>query len=161
MQEHPINVNEDENASLTFEAFYKRFQKMTCSVKLRHSDQRETLLKVLFKTQKHLSAKEIQTLLKNEHRVGVSLATVYKQLLLLEMLDLASVVVTFPKKTKRYRLKHTFHHDHLVCVKCGRIIPFYDPVIETEQEAILAHHHFTGIHHTMVLYGICERCHRE
>lgn len=105
MQEHLINVNEDENASLTFEAFYKRFQKMTCSVKLRHSDQRETLLKVLFKTQKHLSAEEIQTLLKNEHRVGVSLATVYKQLLLLEMLDLASVVVTFPKKTKRYRLK--------------------------------------------------------
>jgi Fur family ferric uptake transcriptional regulator len=50
------------------------------------------------------------------------------------------------------------HHDHLVCVRCGKIIEFECEMIESAQEQIAATYHFRVLRHRHELYGHCEEC---
>lgn len=50
------------------------------------------------------------------------------------------------------------HHDHLMCVKCGRIIEIYDSRIEELQKEIAKKNNFTLLGHYHVMYGLCEDC---
>jgi Fur family ferric uptake transcriptional regulator len=51
-----------------------------------------------------------------------------------------------------------FHHDHLVCVKCGEITEFYDEVIEKKQDAVAKEYGFSLVRHIHQLFGICNNC---
>jgi Fe2+ or Zn2+ uptake regulation protein len=57
----------------------------------------------------------------------------------------------------RYEIAHE-HHDHLVCVRCGKIIEFECEMIESAQERIAATYHFRVLRHRHELYGHCEEC---
>jgi Fur family ferric uptake transcriptional regulator len=50
------------------------------------------------------------------------------------------------------------HHDHLVCVKCGKIIEFECRMIESTQDEIAARYHFRVLRHRHELYGHCSSC---
>ncbi|MBX9704903.1 MAG: transcriptional repressor, partial [Gammaproteobacteria bacterium] len=50
------------------------------------------------------------------------------------------------------------HHDHLVCVKCGKVEEFIDDVIEQRQEQIAEKFGFQITDHNLNLYGICAEC---
>ena len=50
------------------------------------------------------------------------------------------------------------HHDHMICVKCGRVQEFTDPRIEILQEKNAHVHGFIPLRHSMTLYGICQKC---
>lgn len=150
-----------EEISSSFETLYSHFQKITKRLHLRSSYRQEGLLRALFGSETYLSASELQLILKEKYQIRISLTRLYTLLSLLERLDFLQVVITAPQQTKRYRLKRTFHHDHLICIKCAEIIPFYHPCIESEQEEILMNHRFLGLHHTMILYGLCQRCYHE
>ncbi|WP_156790528.1 Fur family transcriptional regulator [Sulfurospirillum barnesii] len=154
-------VAEEHDSSASFETFYSHFQKITMRLKLRYSNRQEKLLKALFSSTAYLSAFEIQKVLKEVYHTRISLTHLYTLLAFLEKLDLLHVVITPSQNVKQYRLKRSFHQDHLVCIKCGSITPFYHPNIEKEQDEILLQHRFLGIHHTMILYGVCQRCHHE
>ena len=153
-------LEEQENfCSSSFEHFYTHFLKLTAKMGIHHSTKRECLLRALYACDAYLSAEQIHHLLCSEHRVRISLATIYKILAFFESLDIVSTVLSYPAKMKKYKLKRAVHHDHLVCLTCGAIIRFCDTAIEAEQNEILASHKFTGTHHTLTLYGVCERCH--
>lgn len=150
---------EDENFSLSsFENFYAHFLKLTNKVGIRNSSKRESLLRALYACETYLSAEQIHALLYTEHRVHISLATVYKILAFFESIDVISTVITYPHKLRKYKLKRAVHHDHLLCLNCGTIIRFYDATLEKIQDEILATHCFKGTHHTLTLYGLCEKC---
>lgn len=151
----------ESDSSSTFETFYHHFQNISTRLRRRYSHKMECLLKVLFTSENYLSAHEIHDTLHDTHGISLSLTQLYKYVAFLEKIDFLHVVVTVPNKTKRYRLKRRFHQDHLVCEKCGHIAPFYHPSIELEQEEILSKHRFLGLHHTMILYGLCQRCQHE
>jgi len=53
-------------------------------------------------------------------------------------------------------LKH--HHDHLVCVRCGRVIEFVDPSIERRQHRICQRYSFTPLMHRHEIRGVCAEC---
>lgn len=128
---------------------------------IRYSSKRESLLRALFLCDTYLSAEQIHATLLKENHVRISLATVYKILTFFESVDVVSTVVNYPNKIKKYKLKRAVHHDHLVCLKCGEITRFFHPTIEAIQDEILDAHHFKGTHHTLTLYGVCERCQDE
>ena len=62
-----------------------------------------------------------------------------------------------------FELEDGEHHDHLFCVKCNRIIEFYDEVIEERQKAIAKANGFEMTDHSLYIYGICNRedCKKE
>ena len=57
----------------------------------------------------------------------------------------------------RYEIEHE-HHDHLVCVKCGKIIEFECDEIEASQNGIAERYGFRVLRHRHELYGHCAAC---
>jgi Fur family ferric uptake transcriptional regulator len=62
------------------------------------------------------------------------------------------------------RFEHEYrhqHHDHLVCLKCGRVIEVMSQEIEKLQERLAKKHNFTPIRHRMKIFGTCRKCRRK
>jgi Fur family ferric uptake transcriptional regulator len=106
--------------------------------------------------QRHLSAEEVyKALLEMEEDVG--LATVYR---VLTQFEAAGLVIRhhFESGLSVFELNEGCHHDHIVCVKCGKIVEFVDDIIEERQRAIAQHHGFEITDHCLYLYGVCPSC---
>ncbi|MBV8657771.1 MAG: ferric iron uptake transcriptional regulator [Burkholderiales bacterium] len=112
----------------------------------------------LFETsdQRHMTAEDVYRLLLDEHE-DVGLATVYRVLTQFEQAGLL-VRHHFESGKAVFELNQGGHHDHLVCVKCGRVEEFFDPEIEKRQDVIATKHDFLIQDHAMYLYGICRDC---
>jgi len=107
-------------------------------------------------TNHHLSAEDVyKTLLETGEDVG--LATVYRVLTQFEAAGLVSRH-NFEGGYSVFELSQKEHHDHLVCVKCGRVEEFVDEVIEQRQKEIAEKAHFEMTDHALNIYGICPKC---
>ncbi|MBN1572354.1 MAG: transcriptional repressor [Deltaproteobacteria bacterium] len=53
------------------------------------------------------------------------------------------------------------HHDHMICVKCGKILEFEDADIEHLQNSVAAYHGFLPLKHSLTMYGLCDKCQGE
>ncbi len=104
----------------------------------------------------HLSAEEIyKALLDTGEDVG--LATVYRVLTQFESAGLINRH-HFEGGFSVFELSEGEHHDHLVCVKCGRVDEFIDEVIESRQKMIAERAQFKMTDHSLNIYGLCQRC---
>ncbi|OGT35080.1 MAG: transcriptional repressor [Gammaproteobacteria bacterium RIFCSPHIGHO2_12_FULL_37_14] len=104
----------------------------------------------------HLSAEDIyRVLLESGEEIG--LATIYR---VLTQFETAGLVIKhhFEGGQSVFELDHGTHHDHLVCVKCGQVEEFVDPIIETRQQEIAKQAGYTITDHSLNIYGICKRC---
>jgi len=118
---------------------------------------RVTILSILENSrQRHLSAEDVyKELLTAGEEIG--LATVYR---VLTQFEGAGLVVRhhFEGGQSVFELNRGGHHDHLVCVKCGKVVEFVEDVIEERQRAIADQHGFSMEDHSLVIYGICPGC---
>lgn len=104
----------------------------------------------------HLSAEDIyRELLDSGEEIG--LATVYR---VLTQFHEAGLVIrhNFESGQSVFELDSGEHHDHLVCVKCGRVEEFVDETIEKRQDEIAQEAGFTITDHSLNIYGICGEC---
>jgi|SRR5690554_58603 len=111
--------------------------------------------------QRHLSAEDVyKALLEMGEEIG--LATVYRVLTQFESAGLVSRL-NIDGGHAVFELEDGEHHDHLFCVKCNRIIEFYDDVIEERQKAIAKANNFEMTDHSLYIYGICsnEECQKD
>ena len=105
---------------------------------------------------RHLSAEDVyKQLLKGGEEVG--LATVYR---VLTQFESAGLVTRhhFEGGHSVFELEQGKHHDHIVCVKCGKIEEFVDDVIEQRQRDIADKAGFEITDHCLYIYGICKTC---
>jgi len=113
---------------------------------------RVRILEVLDSADKrHLSAEEIYRLLL-EQSEDFGLATVYRVLTQFESAGLVTRN-NFEGGHAVFELADGAHHDHIVCMDCGRVEEFVDETIEKRQHAIAERHGFTIADHSMILYG--------
>jgi len=104
---------------------------------------------------RHLSAEDVyKQLLKKDSDIG--LATVYRVLTQFETADLVNRH-HFEGGHSVFELNRGGHHDHLVCIKCGRVVEFFDEVIEERQKAIAAEKGFQMQDHSLIIYGVCNQ----
>jgi Fur family ferric uptake transcriptional regulator len=121
--------------------------------------QRELVARAVFELGSHVGAEELhQSLAGQNPRVG--LATVYRTLQLLKDNGLIAER-QFGDRWRRYENTGGRHHDHLVCLGCGAVIEFHEPMIEELQERVARRHGFAPEHHRLELYGYCRACARE
>lgn len=106
---------------------------------------------------RHLSAEDIyKHLLDSGEDVGV--ATVYRVLTQFESAGLVTRHHFVEGGISVFELNQGLHHDHILCVKCGRVDEFVDPVIEERQKAIAADAGYTITDHNLCIYGVCKNC---
>ena len=100
---------------------------------------------------RHLKAEDIYKMLLDSGE-EIALATVYR---VLTQFETAGLVTRhhFDGGHAVFEINDGDHHDHLVDISTGRVVEFYDEVIEQRQKEIAARYNFTITEHTMVLYG--------
>ena len=135
----------------------RRFEVFLAEKKLRLTLQRKDILELAWSTHDHFSADEMaEWTRKTVSRP--SRATVYRTLcLLVEGGFLSSVDRGRSGVLYEHILGHS-HHDHMVCLNCGKIIEFRCQEIEDLQEREAAKHHFRLVRHTLLLEGMCGTC---
>lgn len=109
----------------------------------------------LFESSKkrHLTAEEIYRLLIAED-IDIGLATVYRVLTQFEQAGLL-IRHHFDSDKAVYELNSGGHHDHLVCLQCGRVEEFFDEEIERRQKKVAAQRGFTIHDHSLHIYADC------
>jgi Fur family transcriptional regulator, ferric uptake regulator len=108
---------------------------------------------------RHMSAEDVYRQLLTEH-MDIGLATVYRVLTQFEQAGLLARN-HFDNGKAVFELNEGTHHDHLVCVVCGRVEEFYDPEIEKRQQNIAKTRGFTLSDHALSLYGVCTKVNCE
>ena len=106
---------------------------------------------------RHMTAEDVYKLLMNEN-MDIGLATVYRVLTQFEQAGLL-VRHHFESGKAVYELNQGGHHDHLVCLQCGRVEEFYDAEIERRQGKIAKERGFTIHDHSLHLYADCTKTH--
>jgi Fur family transcriptional regulator, ferric uptake regulator len=111
----------------------------------------------LFESSKvrHLSAEDVYKALITEG-IDVGLATVYRVLTQFEQAGLLSRQ-HFETGKAVFELNQGGHHDHLLCLQCGRVEEFYDADIEKRQNQVAKQRGFQLRGHSLALYGDCTK----
>jgi Fur family ferric uptake transcriptional regulator len=127
---------------------------------LKTTQQRELILDEFLRSTSHLSTEELYLRLRRKNpRIGY--ATVHRTLKLFAECGIAEQR-HFGDGQARYEASdHDEHHDHLICVTCGKIVEFEDPRIEELQVEVAGGHGFTIERHRLELYGCCADCRLE
>jgi len=106
-------------------------------------------------TQRHMSAEDVFRVLL-EDRSDVGLATVYRVLTQFEQAGILTRS-NFEGGKAVYELNEGQHHDHLVCLDCGKVEEFFDAEIENRQNAVAKARGFALAEHALSLYAHCTK----
>ncbi len=106
--------------------------------------------------QRHLNAEQVYKILLSENE-EIGLATIYR---VLTQFEAAGLVTRhhFEGGNSVFELNKGLHHDHVVCVKCGKVDEFTDNVIEDRQNQIAKDLGYELTDHSLYLYGLCPKC---
>ena len=134
----------------------KSFSEFLEKKDLKLTTQRRTILHQAMR-EGHFSAEDLLKFSKKEDPT-VSKATVYRTLALLKESSILEEQ-DFGEGKKLYeRAAGRKHHDHLICIKCGRIIEFENEAIEHLQDTEAKKHAFKIVYHSLKLFGFCQSC---
>ncbi len=106
-------------------------------------------------TQRHMTAEDVFRVLLQE-RSDIGLATVYRVLTQFEQAGILTRS-NFESGKAVYEINEGTHHDHLVCLDCGRVEEFYDAEIEQRQLAVARAKGFEIAEHALSLYAHCTK----
>jgi Fur family ferric uptake transcriptional regulator len=140
-----------------FEHFRDLLQQYMVKKGLRSTDQRRLIIETFFQAPNHVSIEEVLAEVRaQDPRVGY--ATVYRTLKLLAECGVAHER-RFGDGLTRYELADdASHHDHIICIECGKITEFEEPKIEHLQEAIARRYGYLLTSHKHEMYGVCGDC---
>ena len=122
---------------------------------LKQTKQRELILQTFLAAKRHVTSEDLYQAVRAEHP-NIGYTTVYRTMKLLVEAGLATER-HFDDGITRYEIEHE-HHDHLVCIKCGKIQEFECEMIERTQQEIADRYGFEILRHRHELYGHCSSC---
>jgi Fur family ferric uptake transcriptional regulator len=140
-------VSEEKN---TFSSFIKDHG-------FKYTSERNAIVEAITSFKGHFNADELFDRLR-ERGQEISRATVYRSLpLLIKSGIIKETVRSLGKMSYECVLGHD-HHDHLICIRCGRLIEFKDENIEQMQDQVCKKYDFEPVDHLMSIRGYCEKC---
>jgi len=135
----------------------EKFKKFAAQQGLRRTEQRDKVLDTFLSTEKHVTVQELYDLVRQRHK-GIGYATVARTVKL--MCDSGVCrQVDFGEGALRYEHKYGHgHHDHLICVRCGRFEEIFSPKLEEIQHELVKKHGYVQQSHKLDIFGLCPRC---
>lgn len=123
----------------------------------RVTKEREEIVRVIEETDGHFDPR---TLVERLRARGskVSRASVYRTIPILVEHGIIAEVEKTEKHAHYERVMGKAHHDHLICLRCGKTTEIYSPTLEMLQEEICLREGFTGVRHTLEIMGYCREC---
>ena len=138
-------------ATQKFEAFVRQN-------KGRLTPQRRYVVKEFLELNGHYGIDELHQHLREKGKV-INPSTIYRTLKLLVLAGIA-VERQFANGNTKYDV-NVAHHDHLICLSCGKIVEFDSPKLENVQASIVRNHGFEMEYHKHEIYGYCSTCRKS
>ena len=138
----------------TEQAEFKNFLKKK---QLKFTPERQAVLKGIFSLHRHFDVDDVYDKLRKNGE-NICRATIYRTLPLL--VESAFITETF-RCQGRGNYEHIFgheHHDHMLCIKCGKVIEFRNEKIKKLQEGICKRYGFKPVEHRLGIKGYCKKC---
>ena len=147
-----------ETEKVALERLRARLQSYMLKKGLRSTAQRRLIIDTFFEGASHMTIEDLLSEVRARDK-GIGYATVYRTLKLLAECGVASER-RFGDGLSRYELadEASTHHDHLICIVCGKIVEFEEPRIEALQDEIASLHGFAISSHKHEMYGTCPEC---
>ncbi len=124
---------------------------------LRQTKQRDEIVKLFLRTERHLSTQELFDIVRKKDK-EVGYATVARTIKLLAESGLCRVV-DFGDGVQRYEHKYGHeHHDHLICLSCGKFEEIYSPKLEKIQGELVKKRGYVQEKHKLDIFGMCPKC---
>ena len=140
------------------EAAHEQFAIFLAKSSLRYTDERRAVVGAVFEKHRHFEADDLLVWAR-AHRPRVSRATIYRTLELLVSSGLVRQMTFGDKSAQHYeQVLGIPHHDHLICLACGRVQEVFSADLEREQDALCERHGFEVHHHNLEVFGLCRRC---
>ncbi len=124
---------------------------------LRWTVQRKGVLEVFLEMKGHVGIEDLFEAVK-EQDPSIGIATVYRTMTLMVECGLARENISLSGGKSYEKLYRQSHHDHLVCIRCGKIVEFQHTLIEQFQLEVCRKYDFAMTSHRMDLYGLCFDC---
>ena len=135
----------------------QKFEQFVAAKGLRRTGQRTKVVDVFLATEKHVTVQELHDLVRREHK-GIGYATVARTVKLMCESGLCREV-DFGDGAVRYEHKYDHeHHDHLICVRCGRFEEIYSPKLEKLQHELVKKYDYVQQSHKLDIFGLCPEC---
>ena len=138
-------------------SYNNKFREYLKKGNLKFTPERKFIIDAIFTLHKHFNTDQLYEWIHPKHK-NISRATIYRTLPLL--VDSGLIRETL-RCQGRASYEHIFghnHHDHLLCIGCGKIIEFMEPKIEKLQKAVCRKFSFHAIDHKLGIKGYCEKC---
>ncbi|MCM8811779.1 MAG: transcriptional repressor [Candidatus Omnitrophica bacterium] len=157
----PRYAQKPEKYQQWLSSIQERFQEHLGRRGLKLTHQREEILRCLMAAEKHLGVEEMYTILKKQDPL-IGRATIFRTIKLLQECGLVAEVGVFQNGGAKFELKADRpHHDHMICVECGRIIEFQSPMMERFQDEAIKRHGFLALWHRHEIFGRCAACSKK
>ena len=128
--------------------------------KLKLTPHRQLILDIFLEHEGHRSVEDIYRVVREKDpRIGYT--TVYRTMKILADCGLAREIDLADGITRYEHLYNHQHHDHMICMQCGKSIEFYKPEIEALQDEASEQLGFKVHDHKMQIYGVCSDCRKQ
>lgn len=128
--------------------------------RLKKTQQREKILEIFLHAKRHLTVEELHKLVQR-YEPSIGLTTIYRTMKLFCECQLARAN-HFQEGRVRYEQQYkTAHHDHMICIACGKTIEFVNAQIEKLQEQVARKYGFRMTDHRMEIFGYCTACRKK
>jgi len=135
----------------------QNFKALLAEQKLKFTSERKAIFEEIQTLKKHFDADELYAILQ-ERGLKVSRDTVYRTLPLLLQCGIIQKSVGDGRREYFEPVGKKGHHDHMVCIECGKVIEFHSDKLENLQDKICKEHGFKLRFHDHRLFGHCRNC---
>lgn len=149
----------DPPSEADLERALERLRELVRARGLKTSKVRESIARAALQYEGHFSVDDLVQLLRDSGVQDAHVATVYRAVPLL--LDAGLIEPALVAKAEGQLYEASFerdHHDHLVCIACGKVVEYQSEALEALQREIAARFEFELADHVHVLQGRCKDC---
>ena len=139
----------------------EEFKKYLKRKNMKITQSRLDLIDLLASYGKHFEVEELVNWVSSRTDRRVSRSTIYRTIKLLQEFGAIKEVIKQNNRTIYEFVVGKPHHDHLVCMECGRIIEFVNEDIENLQDEVCKEYDFEPMNHRLEIFGICSDCRRK
>ncbi len=127
---------------------------------LKFTKERDEIIHEIEKINGHFDPDELYIKMKSRGS-KVSRASIYRTINLLLECGAIEAVENVDRHKHYEKKSEKNHHDHMICLKCGKVIEFYSSALEILQKELCDNQNFIHIRHTLEIYGYCSKCRKK
>ena len=137
-----------------------KFKQFLSKQGLRQTKKRGKVVDAFLQMERYISTQELFDIVSKEDK-DIGYTTVARILKLLVESGLCRMA-DFGDGIERYEPKYGHeHHDHLICIKCGKFVEVYSKKLEKLQEELVKTLGYIQVYHKLDMFGLCSKCRKK